>query len=109
MEQNNTTQSEVKRYEYAHLVVHCGKCNSKYVLEKDVKDGIQVNMPTASNSELVLVCKECKNTMALYFVESDGASKKVDAEPTTEINIEENNGIVAVDSEIVETKMEVVE
>lgn len=106
-QENKATQSEVKRYEYAHLVVHCGKCNSKYVQIPDVKDGIQVNMPTASNSELVLVCKECKNTMALYFVESDGASKKV--EPTTEINIEENNGIVAVDSEIVETNMEIVE
>lgn len=98
MEQDNK-QQEIKKYEYAHLVVHCGKCNSKYVLEKDVKDGVQINMPTASNAELVLVCKECKNTMALYFVESDGASKKNDAEPQIE----------SVEIEEVKPKMEVVE
>lgn len=129
-QENKATQSEVKRYEYAHLVVHCGKCNSKYVLEKDVKDGIQVNMPTASNSELVLVCKECKNTMALYFVESDGASKKellpqgqIEKLDVEEIDIKnavqnedgsisgelDGEGIYVPAEEIVETKMEIVE
>ena len=64
-------------------------------------------MPTASNSELVLVCKECKNTMALYFVESDGASKKTDnvGEAEPQIEITEN----VQESDTVETKMEVVE
>ena len=109
MEQENKgTQSEVKRYEYAHLVVHCGKCNSKYVQEKDVTGGIQVNMPTASNSELVLVCKECKNTMALYFVESDGATKKDKVKEEPKIETAEIEEVISEDV-VYEPKMEVVE
>src|SRR3972149_999469 len=93
MEQQNKEQEEVKsensvpvtQYKYAHLVVHCGKCNSKYVMKKEVEGGGQVNMPTASNAEIILACKECKNTMAMYFVESDGTSL-----PKTEVSVEEN-------------------
>jgi len=77
-------QVPVTQYKYAHLVVHCGKCNSKYVMKKDVEGGIQINLPTASNSEVILVCKECKNTMAMYFVESDGSSL-----PKTETTVED--------------------
>jgi hypothetical protein len=106
MEENKDTapvKPEVKQYEFAHLVVHCGKCNSKYVLDKDVKGGVQINLPTASNAELVLVCKECKNTMALYYVESDGSTRK--EEPKVEsAEIEEVIPEVAY-----EPKMEVVE
>lgn len=114
MEQE-TAKQEVKQYDYAHLVCACGKCGSKYVLQKDVKGGVQINLPTASNAEIVLVCKECKNTMALFYIESDGSSIPQgdvvpEKENTTEINIEENNEIVAVDSDItVEPKMEIVE
>ena len=108
MESKEQVKQEVKQYEYAHLVVHCGKCNSKYVLEKDVKGGVQLNMPAASNSELVLVCKECKNTMALYFVESDGASKKDDVKQEPQIESAEITE-VDTDDEIVTPKMEIVE
>lgn len=111
MEQE-TAKQEVKQYEYAHLVCACGKCGSKYVLQKDVKGGVHINLPTASNAEIVLVCKECKNTMALFYIESDGSSlpKEDSNVDQTEINIEENKGIVAVDSDItVEPKMEIVE
>jgi len=102
MEKNK--KQETKQYEYAHLVMHCGKCGSKYILEKDVKGGLQINLPTASNSDFILVCKECKNTMGLLFVESDGDSKKID-------NEQDNSDLRIKSAEIVEVepKMEIVE
>jgi ornithine cyclodeaminase/alanine dehydrogenase-like protein (mu-crystallin family) len=106
MEENKDVapvKPEVKQYEFAHLVVHCGKCNSKYVLDKDVTGGVHITLPTASTSELVLVCKECKNSMALYFVESDGASKKQESKVES-AEIEEVTPEIAY-----EPKMEVVE
>lgn len=108
MESNKEiVEQKVKQYEYAHLVIHCGKCNSKYVLEKDVKGGVQLNLPTASNAEWVLVCKECKNTMAMYFVESDGASKK-EVLPEGQIESIEVEETLTEDV-VYEPKMEVVE
>jgi len=97
-------KADVKQYDFAHLVVHCGKCNSKYVLQKDVEGGVQINLPTASTSELVLVCKECKNTMALYFVESDGSSLLAKKPQIESVSIEETPS-----EEKYEPKMEVVE
>lgn len=103
MEQE-TAKQEVKQYEYAHLVCACGKCGSKYVLQKDVKGGVHINLPTASNAEIVLVCKECKNTMALFYIESDGSSLPKE-QKVTEVEIEE----VKKEEEIIEPKMEIVE
>jgi ornithine cyclodeaminase/alanine dehydrogenase-like protein (mu-crystallin family) len=107
--------NNVKKYDFAHLVVHCGHCNSKYVLEKDVEGGVQINLPTASTSELVLVCKECKNTMALYFVESDGASRKKDrmgvSTPIDDGVVKKLDAVIYEETESgdLEPKMEVVE
>lgn len=77
---------EVKLYENAHLVVFCGKCGSKYILEENIaKDkGIQIFLPPTSTAEMRLVCKDCKNSMGLFYVE---AAKKEDS--TTDVTIQE--------------------
>lgn len=82
IEQVIDNKPEVVRYEYAHLTMLCGKCNSKYIIESDVKGGIQVNLPTTSTAQITLVCKECGNSMGMFYVES---SKK--DEVVTEENI----------------------
>jgi transposase-like protein len=86
-EQVNTTdikqEDEVRVYDNAHLVVYCGKCGGKYILEENIaKDkGIQIFLPPTSKSEMRLVCKDCKNSMGLFYVE---ATKKNDSEDATE-------------------------
>lgn len=78
---NNTKQPEGKTYDFAHLVLYCGKCGSKYILDKDIpgNQGVKIFLPPTSTSEMRLVCKECKNEMGLFYVESD---KKKDADST---------------------------
>jgi len=82
---------EVKMYENAHLVVSCGKCGSKYILEENIaKDkGIQIFLSPTSAAEIKLVCKECKNSMGLFYVE---AIKKdvITTEDTKEISTDES-------------------
>lgn len=82
--QTTDTKVEAKIYDNAHLVVYCGKCGSKYILEENItKDkGIQIFLPPTSTAEMRLVCKDCKNSMGLFYVE---ATKK---DITTETNIE---------------------
>lgn len=87
---NTTTEAtkpteEIKHYEYAHLTMFCGKCNAKYIIDENVKGGIRINLPTTSTAQITLVCKDCNNTMGLFYVES---AKKDDVK-------EENNGDVA--------------
>jgi hypothetical protein len=82
--QEPTTKKEVKLYDYAHLVVFCGKCGHKQILEENVsKDrGIQINLPPTSAAEMILVCKECNNRMGLFYVESN--KKDIKSEETNE-------------------------
>jgi hypothetical protein len=74
---------EVKMNDYAHLVMFCGACNSRYILEENIpKDkGIQILLPPKSDSEMILVCKDCGNKMGLFYVE---AAKKNDSESNDE-------------------------
>lgn len=117
METKEQVKQEVKQYEYAHLVCACGKCGSKYVLQKDVKNGLQINLPTASNAEIVLICKECKNNMALFYIESDGSSlpkehnHEIESAEIVEIPDKEPEQEYSIISDQVgvESKMEVVE
>lgn len=110
-----SVKSEIKQYKYAHLVVHCGKCGSKYILEKDVEGGVQINLPTASNAEIVLVCKECKNTMGMFYVESDGSSKTnkeeivIESDTLKDLEVPEVvEDSTIVDEGVYEPKMEIV-
>jgi hypothetical protein len=91
--ENNKPDNGVKIYENAHLVVFCGKCGSKYILEENIaKDkGIQIFLPPTSAAEMRLVCKDCKNSMGLFYVE---ATKKdtiiTDTENTKEPSTDES-------------------
>jgi hypothetical protein len=86
-------KKEVKLYDYAHLVVFCGKCGHKQILEENIPGdkGIQINLPPTSAAEMILVCKECNNRMGLFYVESN---KKEDKSTTKE---EETNESVQED------------
>lgn len=79
------TQKEVKLYDYAHLVLFCGKCGHKQILEENIPGdkGVQINLPPTSASEIILVCKECNNRMGLFYVESN---KKSETEVKEEAN-----------------------
>lgn len=65
-------KKEVKHYDNAHLVMFCGACNSRYILEENItKDkGVTINLPPTSDAEIILVCKECGNKMGLFYVEA---------------------------------------
>jgi len=89
---NNTSeQKEVKLYDYAHLVIYCGKCGTKSILEENVPktSGIQINLPPTSSAEIMLVCKECGNRMGMFYVESTkkDESKEVTPEATTNTEV----------------------
>lgn len=81
-------EKDVKFYENSHLVMYCGKCGSKYIIEENVpkNGGIKIVLPPTSTSEIRLVCKDCKNEMSLFYVE---ATKK----DTTEIKEKANESV----------------
>jgi hypothetical protein len=82
----STPKKEIKTYENSHLVMYCGKCNSRYILEENIPSnrGITINLPPTSDAEFILVCKDCGNKMGIFYVE---ATKK-DTE-TTEVKKDE--------------------
>lgn len=85
-ELNNNTKKKVetKTYDYAHLVMYCGACGTKSILEENVPktSGVQINLPPTNTAEVMLVCKECGNRMGMFYVEST----KKDEKPVTEDN-----------------------
>lgn len=98
LEQVQKNNPEVKFYDYAHLVVFCGKCGSKYILEENVpkNKGIQILLPPTSTSEIRLVCKDCKNEMGLFYIESnkkdeENESIKALSEGETNESVQENS------------------
>lgn len=94
-------QQEVKLYDYAHLVVWCGKCGHKQILEENIpgNKGVQINLPPTSTAEIRLVCKECNNQMGLFYVEStkkdDKVTEKGESEPNESV---QENSTVEVES-----------
>ncbi len=79
------TKAEVKLYDYAHLVVWCGKCGHKQILEENIPGdkGVQINLPPTSSAEVRLVCKECNNQMGLFYVESNKKNDTVTEDKET--------------------------
>lgn len=90
------TKKEVKLYDYAHLVLFCGQCGHKQILDENIpkEKGIQINLPPTSAAELVLVCSQCKSKMGLFYVESN---KKDNEETKEEANesVQENSVVEA--------------
>jgi hypothetical protein len=76
---------EVKNYDYGHLVLFCGKCKSKYILEENVPNGqaVRIVLPPTNTAEMRLVCRDCGNEMALFYVESN---KKKEENEVTKID-----------------------
>jgi DNA-directed RNA polymerase subunit M/transcription elongation factor TFIIS len=72
-------KDKTKHYDFGHLVLHCGKCNSKYIIEENMPgdQARQIILAPTSTSGMRLVCKDCENEMSLFFIES---SKKNDKE-----------------------------
>lgn len=88
----NTTKKEVKLYDYAHLVLFCGQCGHKQILEENISKerGIQINLPPTSTAELVLVCSQCKSKMGLFYVEVNNKDKEQTKEEANE-SVQENS------------------
>jgi len=84
-----------KSYDFAHLVMYCGKCGSKYILDKDIPgdQGIRIFLPPTSTSEIRLVCKECKNEMGLFYIESDKKAEQVNSSTETTTTSTENESV----------------
>ena len=79
---------ELKKYQYAHLILSCDKCKSEYVLEENVKGGLQFTLPTTNLHKWVLACKNCGNKMMLSYIES---SKQDDVNETSN---EQNTDVI---------------
>jgi DNA-directed RNA polymerase subunit M/transcription elongation factor TFIIS len=82
------SKQEAKHFDYGHLVMFCGKCGSKYVLEENVSgdQARQIVLAPTSTSGIRLVCKDCSNEMSLFFIESN---KKKENEVTDQKSIQE--------------------
>jgi len=72
LEANGKKKIETRHYDYAHLIVYCGACGSKYIIEENVpkNSGVQINLPPTNTAEVMLVCKDCNNRMGMFYVES---------------------------------------
>jgi hypothetical protein len=83
------SKQEAKHFDYGHLVMFCGKCGSKYVLEENVPgdQARQIVLAPTSTSGIRLVCKDCSNEMSLFFIESN---KKKEDEVTESIQRDDN-------------------
>ena len=68
----STPKKEAKTYENSHLVMYCGKCNSRYILHENIpgNQGISINLPPTSDAEFILACKDCGNKMGIFYVEA---------------------------------------
>jgi hypothetical protein len=62
--------SDYREYAYGHLIFECNRCSHRETIEKDVKDGISIFLPTTNKHEWVIVCPRCKNKMRFFFLES---------------------------------------
>ena len=89
IETTKVVTPELKQYEYAHLILSCDKCKSEYVLEENVKGGLQFTLPTTNLHKWVLACKNCGNKMMLSYIESSKKDEHVtEQEPDTAESVE---------------------
>jgi hypothetical protein len=86
-------KQEAKHFDYGHLVMFCGKCGSKYVLEENVPgdQARQIVLAPTSTSGIRLVCKDCSNEMSLFFIESNKKKENEVTEPIKEDTKEEGD------------------
>jgi len=72
---------DYREFKYGHLIFECSRCSHRETIEKDVKDGISIFLPTTNKHEWVIVCPRCKNKMRFFYMESF----KKDPEPVEPI------------------------
>lgn len=90
-EPKQTEQPDVNMFDFGKLMVNCGQCKAEYSLDDGIKGGIQLPaLYTVEGHRFTLACKECGNTMSLYFVEGE--------EKITEENKEESADELQEDS-----------
>lgn len=79
-------QRDVIHYDYGHLVIYCGNCGSKYILKENVpkNEAVQIVLSPTNVHELRLICKDCKNEMGLFYIESSKKDEKPTEEDTKE-------------------------
>lgn len=83
-------EPEVNMFEYGKLMVNCGKCNAVYSLDDGIKNGIQLPaLYAVEGSKFTLACKECGNTMSLYFEE--GSERVTTKEEESADELQEDN------------------
>jgi uncharacterized protein YbaR (Trm112 family) len=90
---SETKDQNFKEYNYAHLVLYCGKCRSKYIIDENIKKGtaVKIILPPTNSAEMRLVCKDCKNEMALFYIESNKKDEITENNNTSTKPIEEVN------------------
>jgi len=86
-QQVETPQPEMKTYEYGDLTVGC-KCGHTQVVDKAIKGGISIPIPTCDERSIELVCEECGSSLKLYFTES--SKEDIQARKQLEIKKEED-------------------
>ena len=59
------------KFDYGHLICECSKCGHKKIMDRDVEGGLSLFLPTTDKHQMKLVCENCKNSMAMYFIKSD--------------------------------------
>jgi hypothetical protein len=70
-------------FKYAHLCLKCS-CGSDYIIDKDVKGGLRIDLPTNDLATIKLVCRDCGHEMVLYYRESNKKDTDEVVEPSKE-------------------------
>jgi ribosomal protein S27AE len=79
------SKEDFTRWDYGHLIRQCYKCGHKTIMDKDVEGGVSLYLPTTDKHELRLVCEQCGNAIAMFFVKSDKV--KPPTEPDEKPNV----------------------
>lgn len=61
---------DYREFEYGHLIFECNRCSHRQTIEKDVRHGISISLPTTNKHVWTISCPKCKNTMKFFFLES---------------------------------------
>jgi hypothetical protein len=78
---SDTTKTDVVNFPYAHLCLKCS-CGSNYIIDKDIKGGLRIELPTNDTAAIKLACRDCGHEMELYYRKSD-KKDEVDTETIT--------------------------
>lgn len=81
-------EPEVKRYEWADLVMIC-KCGHVHLVKDGMQEGVQLTLLPTENSFIRLMCEECGSELTLQFVE--GKAPEITEQPILDESVQEEN------------------